>query len=377
MGRGKKPGKGHDRGYRLLFSHREMVEDLLRHFVREPWLQELDFSSLEPVPGSYVSDHLEERTQDVVWRVRWRKRWLYLYLLIEFQSTVDRYMAVRVLAYVALLYQELIRRGELSDGGLLPQVLPIVLYNGSRPWSAAQDVFDLIAVHDGGMERYLPRLAYVLIDEERLPPGEVQGVRSLTAALFRLERSRDPEEVRQVLGDLTEWLQSPGAASLRRAFLAWLRGVLLPGRMPGVEIPEVADLKEFGTMLSERVIEWTQQWKTEGFEKGLRRGFRKGVEEGRKVGVEEGRKVGVKEGIKEGIREGIKEGIKEGISKGARQGESMVLLRLLERKFGTLDPGTQARIESAREERILSWVDRVLTARSLEEVFSEPGEGRP
>ena len=35
----------------------------------------------------------------------------YLYLLIEFQSKVDRFMAVRMLGYVSLLYQDLIRQG--------------------------------------------------------------------------------------------------------------------------------------------------------------------------------------------------------------------------------------------------------------------------
>ncbi len=48
----------HDHSYKLLFSHRAMVEDLLRGFVREPWVQGLDFSTLEKVNGSYVTDDL-------------------------------------------------------------------------------------------------------------------------------------------------------------------------------------------------------------------------------------------------------------------------------------------------------------------------------
>ena len=50
------PPMEHDHAYKLLFSHPQMVADLLRGFVREAWVQQLDFSTLEPVSGHYVSD---------------------------------------------------------------------------------------------------------------------------------------------------------------------------------------------------------------------------------------------------------------------------------------------------------------------------------
>jgi predicted transposase YdaD len=69
----------HDSGYKLLFSHPDMVEDLLRGFVKEDWVQQLDFSTLEKDSGHYVSDDLRQREDDVVWRVRFRDEWLYVY----------------------------------------------------------------------------------------------------------------------------------------------------------------------------------------------------------------------------------------------------------------------------------------------------------
>ena len=101
----------HDHGYKLLFGHAEMVRDLLVGFVDEPWVKELRFDTLQRVSASYVSDDLRDREGDLVWRVRFQDRWLYLYLLVEFQSKVDRTMAVRMMGYVSLLYQDLIRQG--------------------------------------------------------------------------------------------------------------------------------------------------------------------------------------------------------------------------------------------------------------------------
>ena len=43
------------------------------------------------------------------------------------QSQVFRFMAIRVLAYVMLLYEDLIRKKRWTKAGKLPPVLPIVL----------------------------------------------------------------------------------------------------------------------------------------------------------------------------------------------------------------------------------------------------------
>ncbi len=107
----------HDHSYKLLFAHARMVRELLEIFVGGDWLAQVDFDTLERVSDGYISDDLRARADDIVWRVRCGSR--HVYLLIEFQSRVDSFMAVRVLAYVALLYQDLIRAREISlDEGL-------------------------------------------------------------------------------------------------------------------------------------------------------------------------------------------------------------------------------------------------------------------
>ena len=311
----------HDQSYKLLFSHAEMVADLLRGFVREDWVQQIDFDSLEKVSGTYVADDLREREDDVIWRVRWGQDWLYVYLLIEFQSTVDRYMAVRVLVYLGLLYQDLVRTGQLATEGLLPPVLPIVLYNGNRRWDAPVDVTDLVVPMPSGLETYRPRLKYFLLDEGCYADSELAPLRNLAAALFRMENSRTPQDVERVLAALVTWLQAPEQTSLRRAFTVWLKRVFLPGKLPGVELGSINDLQEVQSMLAERVTEWTEQWEKQGIEKGI------------------------------------------------LKGEAIFLVRLLERRFGTLDETSRARILQADSETLLKWGDRVLTATTLAEVF--------
>lgn len=331
---------GHDHGYKLLFSHPEMVEDLLRGFVRESWVGRLDFSTLERVPGSYVGDDLAERADDVVWRVRLGgDGWLYVYLLIEFQSAVDPFMALRMLAYVALLCQDLVRRGALTATGRLPPVLPIVLYNGKPRWRAAVEVADLFAAPAAELASYRPRLRYLLLDEGRYPAAELARLRNLVAALFRLERGRRTEEVRQGLAAVNEALaERPDRPSLRRAFATWVRQVLRPAAKPAGGAAKPYDLEEFQAMLEETVREWTEQWKAEGLEAGL----------------------------KQGLREGREEGLRQGL----QQGEAALLIRLLERKFGPLDASVRERVEASDADRLLLWGERILTAGRLVDVFA-------
>jgi len=339
----------HDGSYKRLFAHRRMVQDLLEGFIQEPWVEELDFATLELVKEGQVSEGLEERRQDLVWRVRWGDKELYLYLLLEFQSTPDPWMALRVLVYVGLLLQWLVRELRLEAGDRLPPVLPLVLYNGLPSWKAARSMAELITPVPG-LKRFQPQIQYWLIDEQRYDAGDLVGLRNLAAALFRLEQGRGPEDLREVVVALKEWLREPESRELQRDFVTWLTRVLIPARIPGQEVPAVDQLQEFQSMLEQNVIDWTRQWKQEGLEEGLRQGLRKGR------------------------REGIQKGIQKGLETGRREGEAALLLSMLEHRFGPLETGVKKRIARAQAEQLLLWGGRLLSAERLEEVFDQKPE---
>ena len=176
-----KPGSN-DNSYKHLFSHTEMVRDLLTGFIKEPWLAELDLSTLEKASGSYIADDLQDREDDIIWRVKFQDQWLYLYILLEFQSTVDAHMAVRILTYLRLQYQDLIKQKQLTERGKLPPVLPIVLYNGKPRWQAATNLDDVIKAPPVRLSDYTK---YLLIDEGAVDESGEFVLRNLTAALIK------------------------------------------------------------------------------------------------------------------------------------------------------------------------------------------------
>ncbi len=311
----------HDNGYKLLFSHASVVADVLRGFIKEDWVKDVDFETLERVEGSYVSDDLRSRETDMLWKVKVRGRTIYVYILLEFQSKVDRFMAFRNMTYLGLIYQHLIKHKAFTPSGKLPPVFILVLYNGLRPWRAALDVADLIEDVPGGLEVYRPHLRYALLDEMQVPDLE-ESERNVAAALFRLEKSRDVERFRREVGRMAADPDlDPG---VRASVYTWLTQVLLPARFPEWSPAEARSLEEAQTMLAERVKEWTREWKQEG------------LQEGRKEGLQKGRQKGLQEGRQKGLQEG------------ARAFQDFLLSEMAER-FGPVPESIRRRVEETQD----------------------------
>ena len=97
----------YDAAYKEMFSLREMVEHLAVAFLPGDWHAAVQWDTLQLAPTEHVGPQFQQRENDLVWRVQRRDgSGLYIYLMLEFQSRVDRAMAVRVNTYTALLIEQ-------------------------------------------------------------------------------------------------------------------------------------------------------------------------------------------------------------------------------------------------------------------------------
>lgn len=329
----------HDSSYKFLFSNPELVRDLVMGFIPDDWLHSLDYSTLEKVSCSYVSDDLKQREDDIVWRVKVDGEWVYLYILMEFQSTVDKYMALRMMIYIGLLYQDLIKQGQLLTEGRLPPILPIVLYNGDKKWTAVTNIADLIPEVSGLVAEFRPSLKYLLIDENNYTDSELANTSNLVAAVFRLEHASSPSDVSDIVKLLIEWLKD--RPDLRKMFAKWLSATLMRKPEYGILLPEVDDLQEIKVMLADKVEVWAKAYIAEGKQ----------------------------EGLQQGLQKGLQKGLQEGEQKGLQKGEMLALQRLLAKRFGAISAETTALISNAPVVDIERWFDRAIDAKQLSDVF--------
>jgi len=70
-------------------------------------------------------------------------------------------------------------------------------------------------------------------------------------------------------------------------------------------------------------------------------------------------------------RRGLKKGLVQGIERGREQEARGLIRRMLDRKFGPLGASALAQLDAADHAALERYADRVLTARSLEEVLDE------
>ncbi len=70
-------------------------------------------------------------------------------------------------------------------------------------------------------------------------------------------------------------------------------------------------------------------------------------------------------------RVAMQKGIEQGMQQGVQQGESALLLRLLKRKFNIVPENYSQRIQNADTESLLTWSERILDCKTLEEIFKD------
>ena len=182
----------------------------------------------------------------------------------------------------ALLCRQAARKfgDDTSERLAAAPVLPIVIYNGRRSWTAPTDVTDLLGVTDETLARYQPSQRYFLLDEGSTRPADLPGG-NLVSALVALETTRERAQIERHLRTLIDLLRGQEDDELRRAFSAWARQALMPAGFRPNETEPLAQLEEVRTMLAETVREWTKDWVAQGREEGREEGRAQGIEEGR------------------------------------------------------------------------------------------------
>ncbi len=323
----------HDGTYHKLYSNPHMMADLVQQFVDEPWVADLDFSHMEPVKTKFHIPGLPKRESDVVWRIHTQDGgYLYLLLLLEFQSEVDRWMVLRVIAYICLLWLQLLTEKQIPAQGPLPPVMPVVLYNGETPWLSPVRLRDLIGLPDDSpLWKYQPDGCCFLIDESRFSKENLELRDSLSALVFQLEQCKTPEDLPELAVKVIAWLERwPEFAGLKLVIAEMFRNAVVTLTGDQSILSKTFSLLEVPTMLQTRIEAWKNERKLEW----------------------------------------TQDGIQIGEKKGRQEEAASMLLKQMRRKFGQTPDWVNEKVKAANLELIETWSDNFVFANSMDEVFA-------
>ena len=213
-----------DRGTKWLLSHPDHLRHLLRILATDI-SDRIDFDHLEPVPNELLSESLRRQLADLVFTAPFQdqeKGEVTIFILVEHQSTPSPMMRLRVLSYMVQLWDGQRRQAERdqvpeSQWAFHP-IIPVVFYTGSGKWEQPLPLERLLRAPTL-LERFVPRFDLLFLPLQRTPVKALRAEESGFGQLLRLMRqeSASPEAFEQELalgigrleeltaGDRDEW----------------------------------------------------------------------------------------------------------------------------------------------------------------------------
>ncbi|QSQ25868.1 Rpn family recombination-promoting nuclease/putative transposase [Pyxidicoccus parkwayensis] len=334
----------HDTFVRHTFDHPENAAAELRAVLPEHVVSQVDWPSLRVESGNVVDSDLRETESDLLFSARLRGGHpLLLYVLLEHQSSVDRWMALRMLRYVVRLLERW--RKHHLDGITLPLVIPLVMYHGpDGAWTAPRRVEDLFAFPEAGREQWrtlVPRFEYLLDDltterEEALKTRPGPPMARLAWLVLRYGRSKE------LARRLPEWVvlfaQVQSGPSGENHLAVLMRYLLLMGDQAAHAAAGAVLISVVGEQRAEEMM--------------------------RSYGEEL---------IEKGRQEGLASGLERGLARGVIRGRAESILRLLTARGLPVDEQTRQRILNCTDVATLDrWFDKALHATTLTDVLDAP-----
>ena len=329
----------HENGLKFVLENPGNVRDLL-HILDVKLLPRIDFSEMRVVPGHFVGRDYRHLESDLVLHAPIRSevagsepRKIILYILIEHQSEPDRFMPLRVLEYVMMIYKHQMRERTKEHDNLdqfhLQPVLPIVLYTGTRTWEKLGHLGELVEL-GAEFAHWIPALEPLFLNVGQTSQAALEGSGAFGLLLRLVQQRRTRLAVfEQTLREVVSVLEGLAEHERHRWFelLSYVEALIYNER----EGPEREGLVE-------KVADSLE------------------VDAHRKEVFDVGKT----------IAECLKE---EGREQGDVRTQRRMLVRLLRNRFGKIPAAVVKRIEATERIDLLdAWFDQALAADKLADV---------
>jgi len=357
----KKIKLGHNDYFQQQFQKIEFAVSFFKEYLPKEIVRQMDFKTLRLAPGNFVGKALRNRRSDVLYEVQIGGKKALFYIHLEHQRSPDKKMAFRMLIYTVRIWEQF--ELQYPKKKSLPLIYPMVVYQGKKRWTSPLTVHDFMDVPEF-LKPYCPQMTYDLMDLSSLKDEDIQGELFQQLVLL-IMRSIDSPDINELLFEkyfpfIKEVLKQKRGIEYIEDMLYYLsyKSKYLDRAKIVEQLshdPETKNVREVAMTLAE-------QWKQEGISIGIEKGMGRGMEKGKQEGMEKGIEKGMEKGKQEGMEKGIEEGIKKG--------KTTLVYKQLFIKFKNEAEGWTERLSWLSSEEMEIVAERILTAGTLEEVFS-------
>ena len=287
----------HDSFFKSAMSDLSIAKDFLCQHLPSELREKCEWSTLRLSNNEFVNERLQATIVDILLEAKIDGKDGYFYLLVEHQSTVDHFMAFRIIQSEVNIIAH-----HLDNTNSIPQLYSLVFYNGTRPYTAPLSFDELIADALPEVKAQLLR-SYKLVNAHHVPDeillqAEVAGLVQVV-----MKHIRNTAHLINIYHKLSPIIQTLGHDSNTSKFIMnMLNYVIERGQECNFDRLLDSIIRDVGSEGGEAVMTIREQMINRGRAEGWQQGLEKGREEGWSKGRVEGREEGWEEGRADGIR---------------------------------------------------------------------------
>ncbi|MGI9251812.1 MAG: Rpn family recombination-promoting nuclease/putative transposase [Pseudohongiellaceae bacterium] len=315
----------HDAFFKESFAILEYAAAFLRERLPRRITRRFKKNALpELIDSNFVGADGRQSRGDMLYRV-WLESGGCVYVLIEHKSQPDGKTLRQLDRYLHGVWERYAET-DADEGQTLPTVIPLVVYHGEQPWNVPESYADILGTNEIVDKRYSFNFRYRLINLGDIAHRNLSRVnRELWAVLAVLRghgrRAEGMENLVDIVAALPDNNQKLTNLALRYLGQVWC---VSQARINAVVIE--AKPGDIGEKIMRTFVDELE-------DKGEARGIIKGIVVGK------------------------------------AEGKAETLKRQLGQKFDALPQAVEKQIEQASQEQIESWLDKILAAKSLEDMF--------
>ena len=218
----------HDKGYKRIFSIKKNFLDFIKKYIAFDWMMELTEKDLELIDKEFITDQFDTYESDLVYKVNTKKGSVYLFFLLELQSYNDFTMPFRLLVYITAIlldyFKNCDKAARKKQGFRLPAVIPIVLHNSERSWTASKHFKEMIDKAELFGD-YIIDFEYVLVSIKNLDMSKIRQSNTLVDNIFLADKKRTREEWTENMSELLHRIREMETEDLNE-WITWFSNVI-------------------------------------------------------------------------------------------------------------------------------------------------------
>ncbi len=127
-----------DKLFKKVFEFPAVVKELVAKRLPHQIIKDIDFSTLSIEKNTFINEQFRTKETDLLYSVKYKTETIYVYLLVEMQTTIDEGITLRLMGYLQCFFDLFLKQHPKAP---LPLIFPLVIYSGETKWTAPLNFF--------------------------------------------------------------------------------------------------------------------------------------------------------------------------------------------------------------------------------------------